>query len=295
MSRFRLELARRAGEATAREFGFSRFPIDPFEIAEQAEIYVEPKPPGIEGVSGGIVFHDNNSVGIFYATNIKSEGFRRFTVGHELGHYYLPGHPDEILKLAPLHVSRAGFTQGATPIEIEADHFSAGLLMPRKLVRETLRGHRIGLEGIQGLADEALCSTTASAIRAAECTEYPMAVIVSQGDAICYGFLSEGFKRLGRLTMLRKGEALPPSSTREFNADPTNVLHRGEICGETTLSSWFGGASNVVLDEEVLGLGQYGFTLTVLTSEALPMDPEEYEDEEATLIESYTPRFAYGR
>lgn len=294
MSRFRLELARRAGEATTRDFGFSEFPIDPFEVAEQEDIHVEPKPPDVEGVSGGIIFHDE-SVGIFYATNIKSEGFRRFTVGHELGHFYLPGHPEEILKSGPLHVSRAGFTQGSVPIEIEADHFSAGLLMPRKLVRRTLRGYSIGLAGIRGLAEDAICSTTASAIRAAECADYPMAVIVSRGDSICYGFLSEGFKRLGRLTMLRKGEPLPPSITREFNAGPSNVARREEVCGETTLSSWFGGPTGVALDEEVLGLGEYGYTLTVLTSEALPDDPDEHQDEEAALIESYTPRFSYRR
>lgn len=90
---------------------------------------VEPKHPDQVGVSGGIIFH-GESVGIFYATNIKSEGFRRFTVAHELGYYFLEGHPEEILKTAPIHISRAGFTQGASSIELEADHFASGLLMP---------------------------------------------------------------------------------------------------------------------------------------------------------------------
>jgi len=33
----------------------------------------------------------------------------------------------------------------------------------------------------------------------------------------------------------------------------------------------------------------------VLSSDALAEDPDEEDDEEAQLIESYTPRFAYGR
>ena len=66
-------------------------------------------------------------------------------------------------------------------------------------------------------------------------------------------------------------------------------------CEETSLNSWFIGDRRIVLDEQVVGLGSYGFTLTVLSSDNLPDDPDEVEDEEVQLIESYTPKFAYGR
>lgn len=46
---------------------------------------------------------------------------------------------------------------------------------------------------------------------------------------------------------------------------------------------------------EIIGLGRYGFTLTVLSGEELPLDPEDDEDEEERLIDSWTPRFAYRR
>ena len=118
-------MARRQGELKAKEKGYDAFPVDPFAIAETEDIFVEPKDPGRVGVSGGIIFHEE-SVGIFYATDIKSEGFRRFTVAHELGHYFLEGHPEEILKTAPIHMSRAGFSQGMSSIELEADHFASG-------------------------------------------------------------------------------------------------------------------------------------------------------------------------
>jgi hypothetical protein len=67
------------------------------------------------------------------------------------------------------------------------------------------------------------------------------------------------------------------------------------LCGEARFSDWFEGARDTRLDEEVVGLGRYGLTLTVLTSEELPLDPEEEDDEEQRLIDSWTPRFAYGR
>lgn len=293
--KFRLQKARRRGEAVAKEHGFRRFPVDPFFIAEKSDIEVLPKPPDKKGVSGGIVFSEEN-VGIFYATGIASEGFHRFTVGHELGHYFLEGHPEEIMKIAPLHVSRAGFTQGNNSIEIEADHFASGLLMPTHLVKKSLERGRIGLAGIEALAKKATCSLTAAAIRAAECCPYPAAVIVSVDDTISYGFLSDSFRGLGKLSYLKKGEPLPNRVTRSFNAAPSN-LPGSQACGETSVLDWFDGPHGIVLDEEVISLGGYGngYTLAVLSSEALSSDPEDDTDEESKLIESYTPKFAYGR
>lgn len=294
MNKFRLNWARRCGEQKATEFGFTSFPIDPFEIAEKVEIHVEAKPPDMDGVSGGIIF-SGEEVGIFYSTSIVSEGFQRFTVGHELGHYFLEGHPAEILKAAPIHISRAGFTEGGSSIEIEADHFASGLLLPTRLVTQVLRNGQIGLVGMSELSDLSKCSLTACAIRAAECSPYPMAVVVSKGEHICYGFLSEGFKRLGHMTFPRRGAELPQSATLEFNADPQNVLMGRSVCQQTSLAHWFGGPAGCDLDEEVVGLGSYGFTLSVFSSEEMPDDSDGDDEEETALIESYTPKFAYGR
>ncbi len=295
MSKFRLTMARRQGELKAKEMGFDSFPVDPFAIAEAEDILVEPKPPDRPGVSGGIIFCDDR-VGIFYATDIVSEGFRRFTVSHELGHYFLEGHPEEILKSAPIHISKAGFSQGSNSIELEADHFASGLLMPSRLVSNVIGTSRVGLDAIVTLGDSAECSLTASAIRAAECCDYPMAVIISSGDKVAYAFLSNSFKKLDKLTFLRKGTPLPDSLTREFNRKPGNVASSQTECRQTTLANWFSCTRHLPLDEEVVGLGSYGFTLTVLSSDDLAEDPddEDFAEEEA-LIDSWTPRFARGR
>ncbi|MFC0158343.1 hypothetical protein CDZ97_17245 [Mameliella alba] len=288
-------MARRQGEFKAKEKGYDVFPVDPFAIAESEDILVEPKDPGRVGVSGGIIFHDE-SVGIFYATDIKSEGFRRFTVAHELGHYFLEGHPEEILKTAPIHMSRAGFSQGTSSIELEADHFASGLLMPSKLVGEVIGGSHVGLDGIIALSQLAECSLTASAIRAAKCCDYPMAVVVSSGEKVAYAFLSESFKKLDKLTFLKKGTPLPRTHTLRFNADKQNIRSARSICGQTSLAEWFSCGRHLALDEEVIGLGAYGFTLTVLSSEELADDPDdEAYEEDVTLIESWTPKFARGR
>lgn len=290
MRKFRLLMARQCGEKIAANHGFDAFPVDPFAVAAREDIVVEAKAPDRRGMSGCIIFNDDG-VGIIYATDIRSEGFRRFTVAHELGHYFLEGHPEEILKAGPVHFSRAGFVQGSISIEIEADHFASGLLMPTRLTREALYQAPIGLAGVQHLAAVAETSLTAAAIRAAECAPYPVAIIVSEREQVSYGFLSENFKKLGKLRFLRKGDALPHTGTRSFNAVADNIRLGRSVCHQTTLQEWFGGSADIALDEEIIGMGSYGYTLTVLSSEALPDDPDEEEYEERDLLRIWTPRF----
>ncbi len=122
-----------------------------------------------------------------------------------------------------------------------------------------------------------------------------LAIVMSREDRICYGFFSDGFKQLKPRAFPRKGDLLPDSTTRHFNLDKTNIENGKRLTGETTLADWFDGPTSIALDEEVLGLGKYGYTLTVFSSEELPEEPEEYEDEEANLIGSYAAKFAYGR
>jgi len=123
-----------------------------------------------------------------------------------------------------------------------------------------------------------------------------MAVIVSSGDKMTDAFLSDSFKKLDKLTILRKGVPLPDSLTREFNRTPGNIASGQTECGQTTLANRFSCTRPLPLDEEVVGLGSNGFTLTVLSRDERASDPDD-EDlaEEKTLIESWTPRFARRR
>ena len=145
------------------------------------------------------------------------------------------------MKTGGAHMSRADFTQRTPSIELEADHFASGLLMPSHLVRDHLASRPVGMDAILYLAETACCSITAAAIRAAECSPRPMAIVVSRDDEVAYAFMSETFKNLGRLAFLRKGMALPLTATRKFNADPANVLDRERTVGETDLATWFDG------------------------------------------------------
>jgi len=284
-------MARQTAEAFLKEEGITTLPVDPFAIAESRDIAVEGKLETADGVSGMLLRHGND-FGIVFATHIPSKGFQRFSVSHELGHYFLPGHIDQVLKNG-VHVSRAGFIT-ADPYELEADHFAAGLLMPEGPFRKAMDRHDPGLEGIEAVADLCLTSRTATAIRYAELTDTAVAVIMSTGGTIDYCFLSEAMKSLPKLDWLRKGSPLPSgTATARFAAQPARVRAGERVADAVDVRDWLGGTTRAAISEESVGLGSYGKVLTVLFSSQINQDENADDDEEREedVIERWTPRF----
>jgi uncharacterized protein DUF955 len=219
---FRLRMTKQKAEALLRDEGITALPVDPFAIAASRDIAVKPKSDTAEGVSGMLLRH-GDAFGILYATHIPSEGFQRFSIGHELGHYFLDGHIDHLLPRDGAHASRAGFVV-TDPYELEADHFAAGLLMPAGPFRSALRSHPPGLAAVQALACLCRTSLPATAIRYAELSEDAVAIVVTTGATIDYCFLSETMKSLPQLAWLRRGMPVPrQTATARFNASPDRI------------------------------------------------------------------------
>ena len=292
MSRiFSLKLARQTAENFLRDEGIITLPVDPFAIAESHDIVVQGKPSEHDGVSGMLLRH-GNEFGIVFATHIPNPGFQRFSVSHELGHYFLPGHVDQVIKDG-VHVSRAGFITN-DPFELEADHFAAGLLMPKTPFRKAMDRLDPGLDAVDQMAEQCLTSRTATAIRFAELSDAAVAVIVSTGGIIDYCFMSDAMKSLPKLDWIRKGTPLPTgTATATLAADTERIATGDRLSDETDVRDWLGGATRAEISEESVGLGRYGKVLTVLSSNSIGQDndDEDGDDDEDSLIESWTPRF----
>lgn len=263
-------------------------PINPLTICREHKIDVVAKPAHIKGASG-MFLRKGETYTIIYATHVDNIGFQNFCVAHELGHYFLAGHIDAVFADGESHESRAGFTSGDR-YELEADHFAAGLLMPQNLFTSAMSRNGTGLTAIERLATLCKTSLTATAIRYTQCTDEPMAIVLSTGDKINYCFMSDTLKEVEGLDWIRKRDLLSKNTaTFFFNKDTVRVNRADRVNGTSSLQDWFGGSLNTEITEEVRGLGNYGKTLTVLTASNLP-DEEEIEEEE-NLIESWTPRF----
>jgi len=273
MSDSRLKDATLHAEKLVRVEGLT-LPIDVMALAKSQEIAVEAKPASARGVSG-MLLRAGNHFAIAYATHVKSVGFQRFSVAHELGHFFLPGHPDHVFRGgSTIHESQAGFGS-RDQIELEADHFAAGLLMPSHLFKFEAGKFSDGLVAIENVAERCQTSLTASAIRYAELTDAAVAVIVSSGTSVDYCFSSRTLRGIRGYKHPTKGSALPRDSlTFAFNKTPdgiTNGLRDDDSCD---LIAWFKAEDEIEASEEVVGLGEYGKTLTIITADVPDEDDE---------------------
>ncbi len=111
-------------ESVAAEYGF-RSGADPLELARQlgGRIHLQEITDWIDGESSGSIYvHDRFDFDICLPT-YTSPLRDRFTVGHELGHYFLHSEQGARAIIA--------FRNGSTRIEWDANWFYAALLMPR--------------------------------------------------------------------------------------------------------------------------------------------------------------------
>jgi Zn-dependent peptidase ImmA (M78 family) len=286
----------RAADAL-RKLQITQLPVDPFAIAKNRDIVVQEDPSMLSGISGCLMKVGDN-FGIIYSSRFSSEGFKRFTVGHELGHYFLDGHAQQLFPSGQgLHKSESGFTS-KNPYEREADAFAAGLLMPKSLFKAALANAGEGLAAIESLADLCRTSLTATAIRYAKLSDDQVAVVCSTGDKIDFAFMSDSLRARPDLTWIRKGTGLTAHcATAKFNRDTSNVLNARRVNSTANLGDWFTGGDGDV-NEEIVGLGEYGRTLTVLWADELSdhaenKDARENEDEMILPSERFYRRTRY--
>jgi len=286
----RLPLAEGAADRVLRELGITKLPIDPKEIAAVKDIKVEAAPATSKGFSGMLAQWDTN-FGIMYATHIDNTGFQRFSIAHELGHYFIPGHMEQVLANGA-HKSHAGFGS-RDPYEQEADFFASALLMPSSLIKPIMARQDDGLDLVKTIARECVTSLTASAVRYARMSRSAVAVVLSDSGVIDFCLFSEAMKE-AKVRWPRAGSPLPAGSlTRRFGADRANVASAREDSAQADLIDWFDCPKSHIVSEDVIGLGNYGKTLTVLYSARLTVEAEglDEEDEDEKLEESWTPRF----
>jgi Zn-dependent peptidase ImmA (M78 family) len=251
-------------------------PVDPFRIAAECDIVVEPLSSMAPGISGCLMYKDG-VFGILYANHLPSLGFRRFTVAHELGHYFIDDHAQRIISTG-IHTSRDDLGS-SDPIERQANFFAAALLMPEREFNQALWHIEADLDGVQSLAERFDVSLTAAAIRMTNLSDEAVAVVVSSGTSVEYCLVSSLLNEIPQLKRPSRGEALS-RSTATFRLNKR--IQEGDNCtciSDTgTLDDWFEGMPDLEVIEEALYLGHgYGKTLTIVSCD---LDPDELDVED---------------
>ena len=261
--------AHQEADRLLRELEIDTLPVDPFLIARRLEIELRPLPPNTGGTSG-MLLRVGGQFGIGYPTHLDSQGFRNFSVAHEIGHYRLPGHPNSVLDNCGQPLSDAD-ARDTNRYERQADEFAAALLMPGTLFGAAMKQAGEGLKAIESLVGDCGTSLEATAIRYAQMSQHPAAIIRSEGGTIDYAFISVSLTDFPGLGWINKGTPVPTDSiTFGFNMNQGEFKGVKRTEGTSDFQVWFEGQPHRDILEEVIRMGGYGKTLTVLTGMGAP-------------------------
>jgi len=188
-------------------------PIPIEEIAKRLDI-TDIQDVVADNFEGGLITDTTRSSGKILVNRLAIRGRRRFTIGHELGHFLMTNHkpPAEGFRCSRDDMRRwsAKDPSPAVKMEIEANEFSSLLLMPPPLWRrEAARHGDPDLAQIVRLAKTFDVSKEAAARSYATYHDETVAVVVShrwQIDKIYRNIAT--FPRL----CVRSGDAVPPKS-----------------------------------------------------------------------------------
>jgi len=247
-------------------------PIDPLFIAGEEGIDVLPGDYD-RCFDGRIEYHRENGVGQFYLMYaqeelpFRTEGRVRFSIAHELGHFYLPEHRAYLLS-GQFHNSQSDFVSSKT-WEREADKFAAELLMPTELFRDEVRARDgfLTLPDLRKLAGEVFhTSLTSTMLRYVNMNFEPCCMMMAEKGNILWSSTSEDMRRQSLGWFDRGGKV--PSSSITAKASISEVSGT-QITSEGTVDSsvWFSRKNSCAIWEEVLLLTNSGRTLTFMTPE----------------------------
>lgn len=145
----------------------------------------------------GMTIYGSNKFSIHINTqqgNSQNSPKGRFTLAHELGHYFIDSHRIGLKKgLLKPHPSKTNQKQ-FYKIEREADYFASNLLMPEERFHKDIFRKHFNIKLIDYLKDEYKVSRTACAFRFADIGNHPIMIIYAEAKRIKWYHCSTDFK-----------------------------------------------------------------------------------------------------
>jgi Zn-dependent peptidase ImmA (M78 family) len=162
--------ARYEAEALARAAGVTKPPVDVKLIAQRLGLTIVTLELG-DDVSGLLVSKGDSTV--IAVQDGDSENRQRFTIAHEIGHFYLrhqftPGEHVHVDRGHAVTARNSRSSSGVDPKEIEANQFAACLLMPSALLAAKIKAlgvKQLRDDHVTDLANEFKVSEQAMTIR----------------------------------------------------------------------------------------------------------------------------------
>jgi Zn-dependent peptidase ImmA (M78 family) len=239
-----------------------KYPIDLNRIIQtEGNIRTRPANYG-EKFDGRIEYIRDKKIFILYYPDVITPRVR-FSIGHELGHFYIPEHRN-LLLAGKSHNSKSGYISDKK-LEHEADEFASYLLIPQTCLEKLLWQKKfLALKDLLELSNQFQASATAMSIRYVNMTPEPCAIILSKDGQQKFYWPSEemdyrGFKWRGC-------RSIPPNSATSEAAKNQGSGKVFENEKESDSSVWFSSRKRECeLWEEAFPLGYTGLVLTMLS------------------------------
>ena len=205
------------GEDIAEVFECVNFPINPLSIAqEEPAIFVKGTDLG-DTLDGQLTYckakHKGQNSRFLLAYNTRYDSICsyegnhcpkvRFTIAHELGHYFMDRHRNYLQRGGQPYTC---YTEAYSDMlmELEADAFAAGLLMPSSMLRPIVNlevGDEPAFEDIRSAAQKFQVSLTSMMVRWTKLSDFPCAVFSVANTngkfGIRWGWVSQAFADVG--------------------------------------------------------------------------------------------------
>lgn len=201
-----------------------------------------------------LVMHPDKAWGSIVVAQGTSPRRRRFSIGHELGHFLIQTHrPRDGVQFACSHadlrVENAREADRAKKMEIEANRFAADLLMPPRRIRANFRSRQPDLAEVVRLADEFNVSKAAMARSYVDAHDETLALVVVHNGRIAQAHRPDDFPWMEP----RISDPVPFASIAHSHQLTPGAIAEWEECDPET---WLGASAArkvEVLSELVLG------------------------------------------
>lgn len=146
--------------------------------------------------------------------NFLSKPKGRFTMAHELGHYFIPAHRLGLMSGEMKPHGSVDFIKNlpAWQIEREADAFASSLLMPSISIWEFVEGKPFNFQLIEAMADKYKVSKSAAALRFVDIGNYPIMAVYAVDGMIRWVSHSEDFPFWRLRNGNEKGDKVPENT-----------------------------------------------------------------------------------
>lgn len=264
-----------------------KIPVPIEELAHQLDIG-DIKDIDADGFIGGLLTDDIRSFGFVLVKRGLDSRRRRFTIGHELGHFLLPFHKpakagEFVCSSKDMKQWPEGDQARAIRMEAEANLFAALILMPpphlRRLIAST---GDPDLRHVLSVHETYDVSKEAAARSYAQYHDQKIAIVVVKDELVKRVYRNGGFPRLG----VRSGQKVPrDSGLHHMHQEGGAISRMRQISGEHWLETNWGERIPNTYEQVMLQSG--GWAMILLWADVLEdeFDPDENRTSKQRLAE----------